>query len=107
MKEGSLGITVQDLTADQAEDIAEVPWPEMKVLQVYWLLPLTKGKFGEDALGMRANDVVLEINREPIRNSKDFREMESRLKSGMDVVVLVARQRRSGFDTHFLAARMP
>ena len=106
MKEGSLGITVQDLTADQAEDIAEYLGLNESTPGVL-VTAVNQGKFGEDALGMRANDVVLEINREPIRNSKDFREMESRLKSGMDVVVLVARQRRSGFDTHFLAARMP
>ena len=66
-----------------------------------------EGEFGEDALGIRSNDVILEINRNPIGSAGDFRRMEEELESGMDVVILVARRGRGGFDTHFLAARMP
>ena len=103
---GNLGVTVRNLTSNQAREIAsqlQVDEASAGVL----VTDVDEGEFGKDALGIRANDVILEINRNPISGVSDFRRMEEELQSGADVVVLVARRGRRGFDTRFLAARMP
>ena len=105
-RKGNFGVAVRNLTANQAQEIA-------KQLQLneasagVLVTDVDEGGFGKDALQIRTNDVLLEINRNPIGSVNDFRRMEEKLESGMDVVVLVARRGRAGFDTLFLAAHMP
>ena len=105
-RKGNLGVSVRNLTSNQAQEIAKQLQLDEASAGVL-VTDVDEGEFGEDALGIRSNDVILEINRNPIGSAGDFRRLEEELESGMDVVILVARRGRGGFDTHFLAARMP
>ncbi len=59
-------------------------------------------------LGVERGDVILSINRHNVASVDDYNKLQGQLKSGADVVILVAR--RSGahsFTTLFLADRLP
>ncbi|HVN81215.1 MAG TPA: trypsin-like peptidase domain-containing protein, partial [Terriglobia bacterium] len=85
-----LGISVQSVTPQQAKDYDVKPDQGVIVTNVQ------SGSVAEDA-GLMRNDLILEVNRQPIRSPQDLRDSTSRLKSGQDVVFLVRRlDRRSG-----------
>jgi serine protease Do len=85
-----LGISVQSLTPQQAKDFDVKPDQGIIVTNVQ------SGSIADDA-GILRNDVIIEVNRQPIRNPQDLRDITSRLKSGQDAVFLVKRlDRRSG-----------
>jgi S1-C subfamily serine protease len=59
-------------------------------------------------LGVERGDVILSVNRHTVTNVDDYNKQVTDLKSGGDVVLLVAR--RNGphsFTTLFLADRLP
>ena len=65
------------------------------------------GGFASDLL-LQRGDIILSVNRQPVSSVDDFNRIQSQLKSGSDVVLLIAR--RSGprsFTTLFLADRLP
>jgi serine protease Do len=80
-KESKLGIAVRDLTPQQAERMGT----NGKGVMVTDVKP---DSFG-DTVGVSRGDVVLEINKQPVTNAEAFSRMESQLKSGQDVVLLV------------------
>lgn len=102
---GILGVTAKNLTRDQAQDLADQLHLEGR--QGVLVTDVQAGSFASD-LGVQHGDIVLSINKRPVTSLEDFNRLLSQLKSGNDVVLLIAR--RSGprtFTTLFLADRLP
>ncbi len=99
--ESKLGITVNTLTPDIASKL-EVPAGKGVVVR-----DVKPGSFGED-IGISRGDVILEINKQPVNSEDDFNRVQSTLKSGQDVVLLV-RPRGAGQQggTVFLGNTLP
>ncbi len=100
-----LGITVRTLTRDQADELAGQLHLESR--QGVLVSEVKPGSFASD-LGVFRGDIILSLNRKPVTSSEDFNALQSQLKSGMDVVLLIARHNAPrGFTTLFLADRLP
>jgi serine protease Do len=102
---GALGLVVMNLTPDQAREIASQL--HLDAQQGVIVSEVHEAGFASD-LGVERGDVILSVNRQPVASVDDFNRLAAGLKSGMDVVLLVAR--RNGphsFTTLFLADRMP
>jgi len=84
-----LGISVQSLTQQQAREF------ELRVDEGVIITNVQPGSVAEDA-GLIRGDVILEVNRTPVRNPQELRDITTKLKSGTDVVFLVKRMDRSG-----------
>jgi len=101
---GQLGLSVKNLTADQARAIARdlrLPGPEGVVVTDARL-----GSFADD-VGLSRFDVILAMNHQPVLSVEDFNHIQAGLKPGQSVLFLVARESDSGFVTQFLADKLP
>ncbi len=100
-KASKFGVTVRSITPDLADRLGIAAGKGVVVQDV------KQGSFAED-LGLNRGDVVLEVNKQPINNPEDFVKIESSLKSGQDVVLLVRpRGARAEDGTVFLAGTLP
>ena len=97
--ETKLGITVRNLTPEMADRLGIEPGKGVVVQEV------RPNAFADD-IGVARGDVILEINRQPVNSDDDFRRIQTQLKSGQDVVLLV-RRRGPGAGTIFLAGTLP
>jgi len=96
-----LGMTVQGLTTQQARDFDMQPGEGVLVTNVQ------VGGVADDA-GIRARDVILQINKMPVRNAEELRDIVSKLKPESEVLFLIKRLDRSGeIGTLYLAATLP
>ena len=97
-----LGMTVQGLTAQQARDFDMQPGEGVLVTNVQ------VGGVADDA-GLRARDVILQINKMPVRNAEELRDIVSKLKPASEVLFLIKRMDRQLGDvgTLYLAATLP
>ena len=97
-----LGMTAQGLTAQQARDFDLQPGEGVLVTNVQ------VGGVADDA-GLRARDVILQINKMPVRNAEELRDIVSKLKPGSEVLFLIKRMDRQSGDvgTLYLAATLP
>ncbi len=87
-----LGMTVEDLTPDLAKNFGLSEGKGVVVVQV------EDGSSAAEA-GLRAGDVILEIDQSPVKDAKDFgRKIES-FKAGDTVLVLVKRRGATVFLT--------
>jgi serine protease Do len=101
---GTLGITVHGLTADQAKQVTS----ELHLTGSQGVLVTETDPSGFAAdLGVFRGDVILSINRQPVKSPDDFKRIQSQLKSGQDVLFLIARQSQGTFSTLYLADRLP
>lgn len=82
---GKFGMTIQNLNPQMAEQLG-LRSPEGVLVS-----RVEPSSIAED-VGLARGDVILEINREPVRNVADFRRIENKLKSGDDVIFLYSRQ---------------
>ena len=100
-QESKLGINVRDITPDLAD---RMKLPNSKGVIVQDVKP---GGFG-DNVGVSRGDVILEINKQPVNSEGDFSKLQSQLKSGQDVVLLV-RPRGLGPNagTVFMGGTLP
>ncbi len=101
---GQLGLSVKNLTSDQAKAIARdlrLSSPEGIVVTDARL-----GSFADD-VGLSRFDVILTMNHQPVFSVEDFNRIQSGLKSGQSVLFLVARESDSGFTTQFVADKLP
>jgi serine protease Do len=90
-----MGLTVQTLTADLAENLGlEASLKGVVVTQVE-----PDGPAGE--AGLRRGDVILEVNRKVVRNTSTYREALKSAGKGKSVLFLVRR----GDNTIFLAVK--
>lgn len=102
--EGILGLSVRNLTRDQAQEVAAQL--HLSGQQGVLVTDATPGGFASD-LGLFRGDVILSINRHPVKSVEDFNRLQSQLKSGDDVLLLVARRSQRTFTTLYLADRLP
>jgi S1-C subfamily serine protease len=63
------------------------------------------GSFADDA-GLRNNDVIETINREPVDDKEDFKRVLNRLKSGDPIVMLVHRK-NTAYPRIFISLNKP
>jgi len=100
-QESKLGINAKDITPDIAD---RLKLPNSKGVIVQDVKP---GGFG-DNVGVSRGDVILEINKQPVNSEGDFNKLQSQLKSGQDVVLLV-RPRGLGPNagTVFMGGTLP
>ncbi len=100
-KQSKMGITVKKLTPELAD---RLDMPAGKGVIVQGVKP---GSFAED-IDLARGDVILEINKQPVNSEEDFQRMESNLKSGQDVVLLVRQRGSTRQDgTIFKAGTLP
>jgi serine protease Do len=101
---GVLGLSVKSLLPDQAREIAgQLHLANPQGVQVS---EVKSGGFAED-VGLQRLDVILSINQKTVSSVEDFTRLQSQLKSGQDVLFLIARRNGRSFTTLFLADRLP
>src|ERR1051325_6201300 len=95
-EKSELGVTVQQVTPEIAEGLG-LERPEGVVITA-----VEPGSAAEDA-GLRRGDIVLEVDRKPVRKVADYRKAIGEVKKGKGVLFLVRR----GTSTIFLALKTP
>jgi serine protease Do len=97
--ESKLGVAIAALTPDQATRLGVTAGKGVVVTRV------KPGSFADD-IGVNRGDVILQINKQAVNNEADFNRLESQLKSGQDVALLVHQGGRQGGSV-FLAGTLP
>ena len=95
-RERDFGLTVQNVTPEIAQTLG------LKEVQGVVITAVERGSPADDA-GLRRGDVILEINRETVRNLADYRHAIAGLRKGEPSLLLVQR----GQSTSFVALRVP
>jgi serine protease Do len=102
---GILGISPRSLTPDQARQIADEL--HLDTRQGVLVTDVKAGSFAAD-LGVQRGDIILSLNHRPLTSLEDFDHIQAQLKSGSDVLLLIARRSSERtFTTLFLADRLP
>ena len=89
-QESDFGLTVQPLTPDLAQSLG-LDRPEGMVVSA-----VTPGGAADEA-GLRAGDVITQINRRPVKNMADYNREISASEKGKSVLFLVRRGQSSVF----------
>jgi serine protease Do len=101
---GILGLSVRNLTSDQAKEVAA----QLHLAAPQGVLVTDTAPSGFSAdLGVFRGDVILSVNHQPVKSLDDFNRIQSQLKSGADVLFLIARRTQRTFTTLYLADRLP
>jgi serine protease Do len=97
-----LGLTVQSLTPQQAHDF------ELQSGEGVIVTNVQVGGVADEA-GLRSRDVILQVNKTPVRSPEDLRDITARLRSNTEVLFLIKRfDRQTGeVGTLYLAATIP
>jgi serine protease Do len=93
-EKGELGVTVQQVTPQIAESLG-IERAEGVVITV-----VEPGSSADDA-GLRRGDLILEVDRKPVKKVADYRKAVGEVKKGKGVLFLVRR----GDSTLFLALK--
>jgi serine protease Do len=102
---GVLGVSVKSLTREQVQELVDQLHLESK--QGILVMNVQTSGFGSD-LGVQHGDIILSINHHPVVSVEDFNRLQSSLKSGDDVLLLIARgSGPHSYTTLFLADRLP
>ncbi len=102
---GALGISVKNLTREQAQEITDQL--HLDTREGVLVTDVQSGSFAADLLVQRG-DIILSINHKPVTSVEDFNKVQSQLKSGNDVLLLVARRNSPRtWATLFLADKLP
>jgi len=100
-KQSRLGVTVRKVTPEMADRL-DMPAGKGVIVQ-----DVKPGSFAED-IDLGRGDIILEINKQPVNSEEDFSRIESSLKSGQDVVLLVRQRGSTRQDgTIFKAGTLP
>ncbi len=99
------GFSVSNLSAAEREQLSYEESGGVLVTEV------EQGSFADD-IGLNANDIVVAINRKPIKRVADIEGAQEGLKAGDDVAVKVMRRivgasGRVGWTTQYLAGVLP
>ncbi|MGH9407327.1 MAG: trypsin-like peptidase domain-containing protein [Terriglobia bacterium] len=99
-----IGVAVKDLAPGEAKQLAsQLHLGQASGVMVEEVEP---GSFADD-LALQRFDVILSVNRRDVHSVAEFNRVQSQLKSGQDVLLMIARSSRSGYATFFLADRLP
>ncbi len=93
-EKGELGLTVQRVTPQIAESLG------LEKAEGVVVTAVEGGSAAEEA-GLRRGDVILEVDRKPVRTIQDYRKAVGGIKKGRGVLFLVRR----GDSTLFLALK--
>lgn len=93
-RDRKLGLTVQEVTPQIAKSLGPEGTEGVVVTSI------EPGGPGNEA-GFRPRDVILEIDRQPISDLKDFRSATAKIKKGKSILFLIQR----GGTTLFLAMK--
>jgi len=101
---GPLGVSVESLSLDQSSQMTKaLHLAKPQGVLVTQVVP--EGFAAE--LSVQAGDVILSINHQPVYSLQDFQHIQSTLRSGQDVLLLIARQSGNSYTTMFLADTLP
>ena len=101
---GAIGVSVRNLAPDQAAQLMKaLHLPKPQGVQVTQVVP--EGFAGE--INVQAGDIILSVNHQPVASVEDFTRLQNTLRSGQDVLLLVARRAGGTFTTMFLADTLP
>ncbi len=89
-QEGDLGLTVQPVTPQLAENLG------LERAEGLVISAVKRGSAAEEA-GLRSGDVITEINRQPIKNLADYNRELTRSEKAKSVLLLVRRGQSSLF----------
>lgn len=95
-EKGELGLTVQRLTPQMAENLG------LEKTEGVVVTAVEPGSAAEEA-GIRRGDVIMEVDRKPIRNLEEYKKSVAGIRKGRGVLFLVRR----GDNTLFLALKPP
>lgn len=95
-KQGDFGLTVQNVTPEMAQGL------RLERPQGVIITAVERGTPADDA-GLRRGDVILQIDRKPVRNLSEYRNAIAGLKKGESTLFLVQR----GQNTSFVALKIP
>jgi serine protease Do len=98
--DSKFGASVRAITPDLGQRLG-VPAGKGVIVQ-----DVKPQSFAED-IGLERGSVILEINRQPVNSEEDFRRIQSQLKSGQDVAILVRQGRGPNAGTIFLSGTLP
>jgi serine protease Do len=101
---GVLGFSVRSLTREQAEKLSEKL--HLRSAQGVLVTYVKPDGFAED-LGVQPYDIILAIDHQTVSSVEEFNRLQGKLKSGRDVLLLVARPNQGTFSTLFLADKLP
>jgi serine protease Do len=102
---GTLGLSVKSLTHEQAQDLVDKLHLDSQ--QGVLVMNVQSSGFALD-LGVHHGDIILSINHHPVTSAEEFNRLQSSLKSGDDVLLLIARgSGPHAYTTLFLADRLP
>jgi serine protease Do len=102
---GVLGLSVKSLTREQAQELVDQLHLDSK--QGILVMNVQPGGFASD-LGVQHGDIILSINHHTVASAEEFNRIQSSLKSGEDVLLLIARgSGPHSYTTVFLADRLP
>jgi len=101
---GLLGLSVRNLTREQSQEISDKL--HLKTGQGILVTEVKPDGFADDT-GLQHGDVILSLNHQDVASVEEFNRLQSQLKSGTDVLFLVARRTDGSFATLLLADRLP
>lgn len=96
----SFGITVQELSREIRSGLPE------DVRGGVWVTRVESNSFADD-IGLSRGDIVLALNREPIRSIKDLRDIQQELQPGQDISFKLLRSDGREWSTLYLAGVVP
>ena len=94
------GITVQEISADQASQMRLDDASGVLITRV------ETGSFA-DEVGLQARDILVAVNRIAVRSISSLREIQADLKPGSDVAFKILRFQGSSWATLYLADVLP
>ncbi len=65
------------------------------------------GSFADGLQGLAPGEVILQMNRQPIKDVQQFQELASKLKPGDDVVFLVVDPQHPGMGNEYVGGTLP
>jgi serine protease Do len=99
--DAKFGISIQTVTPELAGRLGMREATGVVVTEV------EPGSFAAD-IGMLQGDIIVEINKQPVRSNTDVRNIQRSLKSGQDVAFRIQRRGRTGvMNNFFLAGQLP
>jgi serine protease Do len=102
---GVLGLSVKSLTHEQAQELVDKLHLDKQ--QGVLVMSVQPSGFALD-LGVHHGDIILSINHHAVTSAEEFNRLQSSLKSGDDVLLLIARgSGPHAYTTLFLADRVP